>query len=372
MWSLTTAPKWSTVSSYRDEADDLDREIFATIRAASDAAFNYLALRVFEHQLRYNEPYARYCASLGVTLSSMPEDWERIPPVPASSFKDARLATFSSSPTQLVFETSGTTRGDSGTHYMENATLYDASLLAGFKRFMLPDGKRLHFFHLVTDPAENPHSSLGYMMRLAGEKFGRSVQWFLRNGVLDVSAFEKTLAPMVERGEPVCIATTAFALVHLLDALEARGHTYPLPAGSRVMETGGFKGRSRVVERSELYARTATCFALPPERIVAEYGMTELTSQYYDDVSTPVTFDARYKVAPQWLRARVVGPDGYTLPNGTVGSLVHVDLANRSSCVAIATEDLGVRYGDRFVLLGREQGAQLRGCSITAEELLAQ
>lgn len=358
--------------SYRAEADDLDREIFATIRAWSDAAFNYLALRIFEHQLHHNEPYARYCATLGVTPESMPEDWERIVPAPASAFKDARLATFASSQTQLAFETSGTTRGESGTHYMENGILYDASLLAGFKRFMLPDGKRLHFINLVTNPQENPHSSLGHMMRVAAEKYGRSVHWFLRNGALDVSVFEKTITPMIERHEPVCIATTAFALVHLLDALEGRGRTYPLPAGSRLMETGGFKGKSRIVERGELYSRTASCFALPPERIVAEYGMTELSSQYYDDVRPGASFDARYKVGPPWLRARVVGPDGFTLPNGTVGSLVHVDLANRSSCVAIATEDLGVRYGDRFVLLGREQGAQLRGCSITAEELLAQ
>jgi len=39
----------------------------------------------------------------------------------------------------------------------------------------------------------------------------------------------------------MCIATTAFALLALLDELEASGRKLPLPAGSRVMETGGFK-----------------------------------------------------------------------------------------------------------------------------------
>lgn len=355
--------------SYRSEADDFDREIFATIRAWSGAAFEYLALSLFAHQLRYNEPYARYCASLGVSLDRMPETWEQIVPAPAASFKDARLATFAESPTQLSFETSGTTRGESGTHYMENAVLYDASLLAGFKHFMLPDGMRLHFLNLVTNPQENPHSSLGYMMRAASEKYARSTHWFLTNGVLDVSAFEAALAPMIERGEPVCIATTAFALVHLLDALEEAGKTYALPSGSRLMETGGFKGRSRIVERDELYARTGACFALPAHRVIAEYGMTELTSQYYDDVRAPQDGNVRHKIGPPWLRARVVGPEGNTLPDGVVGSLVHVDLANRSSCVAVATEDLAVKFGERFVLLGREHGAQLRGCSLTAEDL---
>ena len=54
-----------------------------------------------------------------------------------------------------------------------------------------------------------------------------------------------------------------------------------------------------------------------------------------------------------------------TLPNGTVGALVHVDLANRASCVAVATEDLRrSQFNDGsggLVLIGRESGAALRG-----------
>jgi hypothetical protein len=135
------------------------------------------------------------------------------------------------------------------------------------------------------------------------------------------------------------------------------------------METGGFKGKAKVVEREELYAQAAAFFKIPAEAIVAEYGMTELTSQYYDSLPK------RRKVSPPWLRPRVVDPAGNTVPNGTVGALVHVDLANRSSCVAIATEDLGVRFdpstGSGLVLIGRERGASLRGCSLDAETLQA-
>ena len=67
--------------------------------------------------------------------------------------------------------------------------------------------------------------------------------------------------------------------------------------------------------------------------------------------------------------ARVVGPDRRTLPCGEVGSLLHVDLANRSSCIAIQTEDLAVMYDDGFVLLGRAGEAEPRGCSLDAEDL---
>jgi hypothetical protein len=116
----------------------------------------------------------------------------------------------------------------------------------------------------------------------------------------------------------------------------------------------------------------AQCFALDANAIVAEYGMTELTSQYYDDClvrSGSGSIAARRKSSPPTLRTRVVGPDGTTLPNGTVGALLHVDLANRSSCVAVLTEDLGVAFDDGLVLIGRESGASLRGCSLDAESL---
>jgi hypothetical protein len=83
-----------------------------------------------------------------------------------------------------------------------------------------------------------------------------------------------------------------------------------------------------------------------------------LSSQYYDEIrAANARVDGRRKAAPPTLRTRVVAPNGSTLPNGTVGALLHVDLANRSSCVAILTEDLGVAFDDGLVLIGREAGA---------------
>ena len=97
--------------------------------------------------------------------------------------------------------------------------------------------------------------------------------------------------------------------------------------------------------------------------------MTELGSQFYDRLPDDGPLAGRRKVSPPWLRARVVGPDRRTLPNGETGSLLHVDLANRSSCIAIQTEDLGVMEDDGFVLLGRLGDSDPRGCSLDAEDL---
>ncbi len=369
--------------SYREESDALDADILRVIaawyrtgRALDDDAFDALALRLFDYQFRYNEPYARYCAATGRTP---PRSWHDVPPVPAGAFKEAVLATFDSATAALTFETSGTTAARSGRHYFETGALYDAALLAGFDRFMLPDGARLRYFNLVPNPDERSQSSLGYMMRHVGRCRGiGEPEWYLQDDVLAFDEFVAGVESAIAEARPVCIATTAFALMHVLDALDERRKQLPLPAGSRVMETGGFKGRTRVVDRSDLYERTGRAFALPRHAIVAEYGMTELTSQYYDDVLTrgdARSVDARRKHPPPWLRTRVVGADGNTLPNGTVGALVHVDLANRSSCIAIATEDLGVQFdpsdGDAggLMLIGRERGASLRGCSLDAETL---
>jgi hypothetical protein len=357
--------------TYEEESRALDDEILSVIEGwrrrgetLDDAAFDDLALRIFRYQLRYNAPYARYCARLGVTPESLPSTWEGIPAVPAPAFKEAALTTFDPAKAALTFETSGTTGPASGRHSMETPALYDAALLAAFDRLVLGDSVRLRYLNLVPNPLERPASSLGYMMRRIAERRGDGpAGWYLRGGELLFEDFARDVRVASARGQALFIAATAFALVHALEAMESSSARFALPPGSRIMETGGFKGRSRVVERSELYERTSAAFGVALEAIVSEYGMTELTSQYYDH---PVT---RHKVGPPWLRARVVGPDRRTVAPGQVGALLHVDLANRSSCIAIQTEDLGVRHDGGFVLLGREQDAPPRGCSLDAERL---
>jgi Acyl-protein synthetase, LuxE len=360
------------MATYEQEARELDNEILSAInawhtegRSLDETAFNALALKIFAHQLRYNTPYARYCNHFGVTLEAMPRTWEEIPAVPAAAFKEAVLTTFDPSYAALMFETSGTTRGTPGRHYMESPELYDSALLAAFDRFVLSDGGRLRYFNLIPNPAECPQSSLGYMMaRVAALRGTGESAWYVHGDELRFDALVHDLREAIAAEQPVCIATTAFALVYLLDALERESATLALPAASRLMETGGFKGRTRGVNRDDLYARSCAAFGLAPERIIAEYGMTELTSQYYD--TDPIS---RTKAGPPWLRARVVGSDRKTLASGAVGSLLHVDLANRSSCIAVQTEDLGLRADAGFVLLGRDIEAEARGCSLDAEEL---
>jgi hypothetical protein len=68
---------------------------------------------------------------------------------------------------------------------------------------------------------------------------------------------------------------------------------------------------------------------------------------------------------------RIVDPEtGGEADAGEPGSIVVLDLANLASVAAIRTADLGRRKGSGFEVLGREPGAEERGCSIAVDELL--
>jgi len=335
----------------------------------SETTFNSLALQIFAHQLRHNAPYARFCASLGVGPDAMPARWEDIPAVPVSAFKDATLTTFEPGTAELQFETSGTTQRRAGVHFMENAALYRASLLAAFDRAMLPDCARLRYLNVVPSSNEKPRSSLAYMLDVITSARGDGLGgWYVHGDQLAVDEFVHDTHAAISDGIGVCITGTAFGLLNLLDALSARNESFELPPRSRMMETGGFKGRTREIERRQFYRLLSERFGIEEPAITAEYGMTELSSQCYDSLESRSSAQ-RIKVSPPWLRSRVVDPVGKTIQGEQSGALVHVDLANRSSVLAIATDDLASAARDGFLLHGRLESAGLRGCSLDAEDL---
>ena len=151
------------------------------------------------------------------------------------------------------------------------------------------------------------------------------------------------------------------------------------------METGGYKGRSKVLLRGELYEALEDAFGIPQTRIVNEYGMTELLSQFYEPVlagapsaahrpggPTSAGLVERFHVGPPWVRTSVLDPLTLkALPVGEVGVLAHLDLGNLGSVAPVLTEDLGREVPGGFQLLGRSSGSEPRGCSLAMEEFLA-
>ena len=74
---------------------------------------------------------------------------------------------------------------------------------------------------------------------------------------------------------------------------------------------------------------------------------------------------------PPWVRTRAVDPSSLEdVAAGETGLLVHYDLANTGSVLAVQTSDIGRIVGDGFEVFGRAAGAELRGCSLAAEMML--
>lgn len=138
------------------------------------------------------------------------------------------------------------------------------------------------------------------------------------------------------------------------------------------METGGFKGAGREVTRVDLYRRLAEATGVPAQRIVSEYGMTELLSQLYEPVLSEGPGAVGTHVAPPWLKVRALDPVTLEeLPPGEDGLLCFFDLANAGSVCHVLTEDVGSVAKGRVRLAGRARGAEPRGCSLAMDELMA-
>jgi len=361
-----------------------------------DDRFDRLARQIFAFQFERCAAYARFCTGRGRTPERV-EHWKQIPAVPTGAFKELRLHSFPAALTCKTFRTSGTSGSQRGALHLDTLALYEASLLPTIARYLFPDlrpnEERRTIRVLAPAPDEAPDSSLSHMFgcmltALGGQGSGYDTH----AGVLHAAELLTTLERATGEGEAVTLCGTAFAFVHLLDAME-KGDALPdrvaLAPGSRIMETGGFKGRSRELPRDELYAQLESRLGVPAHHIVNQYGMTELASQFYDS-----TFDAtrsrdatlahalaRRKLGPPWAQVRIVDPlSGGEARDGQSGVIVIHDLANTGSIAAIETADLGrtiavgdepeALYREGFEVLGRSAGAEERGCSIAADAML--
>jgi len=330
------------------------------------ATFDELALAAFAFQFERIEPYRRLCEGRGVAPGAI-ADWRQVPPVPTAAFKTLTLA---AEPAREVFRSSGTTGSERSVHHHPYPDLYRQVIDTSFPRFCLPLGAPVPMLSLVPTREQLPDSSLSFMIDHVMTRYAtpeKSATPFGPRGV-EAAPARSWAGARQREGRPVLVLATAFSLAQWLEALHRQDLRFRLPAGSAVFETGGFKGKTGELSREDLLARLAERLGLPPGGVVREYGMTELTSQCY--TRSLLGGDPDLFVAPHWVKVRILDPE--TLAEaapGTPGLISIFDLANLGSAVHLLTEDMGVAEGEGFRLLGRAAGAELRGCSLVAEEL---
>lgn len=318
-----------------------------------DLARDAMLAALVRHQATHVPPFARLARVRGITAA-----------LPTDVFRYVRVAAHPEKEDVRVFRTSGTTSGARGQHPFRDLSLYDRAARAWAAHMLFPEGP-MRLVVLAPDERAAPDSSLSYMLSRFAEWFGTETTFCWRDDGPDLDA----LAQALTTHEPVALLGTSFAFVHAEDTLS---RPFVLAPGSRIMQTGGFKGRTREVEPDEMRALLEARYGVPESHVVAEYGMTELSSQAYETTLREPDAPRRLRF-PGWVRVSAVDPESLApLPPEVEGLLRIDDAANLDSVAALQTADLAIVHADgSFTLRGRAPGAVPRGCSLAVEEALA-
>jgi len=362
---ITTAssPSWTSPTAYTYET------------------FEELALELFALQFAANSAYRKMCDASGVTPQRV-STWTQILSVPTAAFKEFVMTCLHEADRTRVFHSSGTTGQQPSRHFhsAQSLALYEESLWRWFEVHLATDRDADFQIVCLTPPVEQaPHSSLTHMFDTLSCKLGVGNVAYVGevaddgSWTLDFNAARDALTRACHSNNSLILLGTAFSFVNLLDSFEQENLSLRLPAGSRVMETGGYKGRSRTIPKAELHALIAQKLGVPPSHIVSEYGMSELSSQAYDlklDANRDRQRVTRVFHFPPWARVQIISPEtGLEVSKGETGLIRVFDLANVWSVLAIQTEDLAIRRGNGFELIGRASLAESRGCSLMAASL---
>lgn len=315
------------------------------IRTSAAVDFSKAALNLYQYQRVGNPLYRAYASAIGSDPGRVSE-LTQIPFLPISFFKEQLVQTGSFIP-EAIFESSGTTGMIPSRHAVRDLRIYQKQLLDNFEGVYGPVGDWC-ILALLPSYLERSNSSLVYMVQQLITQGGHPDSGFCLNEW-------EALIDQIEKGEregrKTLLIGVSFALLDLADRYQTRLENTTL------LETGGMKGRRKEWIREELHAHLTGCFGV--EAIHSEYGMTELLSQAY-------SLGGGVFACPPWMRVLVrEEEDPLSVKTTGRGMINVIDLANIHSCGFIATDDIGEVFPDgRFTVLGRRDGAELRGCSL--------
>ena len=148
----------------------------------------------------------------------------------------------------------------------DDLELYGASVLGTWRELGLPKlADRPWFFSQRTE--RRPAFLAGADVRNADE----NGEWLIGADGQDRHG------EILTRPSPAAVLGTSIALLKACDEMPP----LTLPEGSWIFETGGSKGLRESFTPAEVRTRLSAHFGVPASRILNEYGMTELFSQFY-------------------------------------------------------------------------------------------
>lgn len=320
--------------------NSLKTKVFQT----NDQNFEQHALELFRFQYNNNKIYQAYVNHIGVNPANVLH-LKHVPFLPIQFFKshEVRAGNWHS---KHIFQSSGTT-GATSKHYIEDLDFYKKISYKIFSQFF-SDVEKSIVIGLLPSYLERDNSSLVYMVNSFIDTSKNVHSGFYLSNLSDLV---KKLEDISRQDIPIYLFGVTFALLNLAEKHELNlKNVY-------VLETGGMKGRGAELTREELHKKLRDAFHT--ERVFSEYGMTELLSQAY--MKNEGLFHT-----PPWMKVlirEIYDPFSFA-ENSKTGIINVIDLANVHSCAFIETEDLGVRIGEGFKVLGRLDNSDLRGCNL--------
>ena len=319
----------------------LEKEIFQV----KQGNFEEIALRVFEFQYKYVPIYREFA---NYVKKSKPKSLNEIPFLPIEFFKtneiicEGRLA-------KVRFLSSGTTDSNRSQHFVASPQMYQNSFYKTYELF-IGNPKDQVILALLPSYLEQGDSSLVYMVTELIKNSGHRLSGFYKD---DFSRLIEAYEEAHREGKKVILFGVSYALLDLADLK-------PNLSRATIIETGGMKGRRKELSKEDLHHHLKQAFQVP--YITSEYGMTELLSQGYSDLSG-------YFKLPSWMKIMIRETnDPFSLtPENKTGGINVIDLANLYSCSFIATQDLGQVSDSGLKLMGRFDHSDIRGCNLMVD-----
>ncbi len=327
--------------------------------------FEELALEIFRFQAATNYTYKEYLGFLNVNPTKV-NRLEKIPFLPIQFFKHHKIVS-DAAPTQIIFESSGTTGDTTSKHLVSDLSFYEYISQRIFEQFYGPLSE-FHILALLPSYLERNNSSLVYMVQsFIYRTYSRESGFYLKNTSELVQQLRQ-LSNQNSKRKVLLIGVT-FALLDLAESGEDLSFMEKLKDRLIVMETGGMKGRRKELLREEVHEILTSAFGI--EKIHSEYGMTELLSQGYSKGDGIFELPKTMKVLLREINDpfKIIPTTSFTNRNERTlvrGGINVVDLANIDSCCFIETQDLGAYNTENqsFSIIGRFDNSDIRGCNL--------
>ncbi|MBK7763632.1 MAG: acyl transferase [Bacteroidetes bacterium] len=324
-------------------------KLVSQIFDGTETEFEEFALQIFHEQYKHVDIYRSYIDMIGKDVNQIHSIID-IPFLPIQFFKSHKVISNRHQNAHdefICFESSGTTSEMKSRHIIQDISLYQTSFEKGFQHFFAAPNEYC-ILALLPSYLERSSSSLVYMMAHLIEASQNPLSGFY---LYEHEKLHKVISELEGKKQATLLFGVTYALLDYAEKFPQQLQY------TKIVETGGMKGRRVELSREEVHYALKQAFALT--QVYSEYGMTELLSQAYS------LGDGIFRT-PAWMKVLVRDEyDPFHVQKEGKGVLNIIDLANVNSCSFIASEDIGVVHKDAsFEVKGRLDQADLRGCSL--------